>query len=262
MTGLQSHYINHIPHSKLAFSHGAVQMSSLSPPSLNTVPIEVLEHIALFAATETFLGPPSAIPSLLATCRTISSTVSVASNSPLYARIFAWKFDIAPAARRLFSERTAAHELSSELQRRCTVLKRIRHRLDATIPLDVQAWNQGGDSLRTVLWTAYLMMLENDGKNEEQLRSYAGIRQWLSLFWFDDRGASFARCAVRMDCWPEADERNALAMWLFWFLLRTGASEFSHFRDVIHPDAGFLLLLLSQGIIQSKPKHSGMQRVC
>ena len=205
----------------------AKTMSSLSPLSLNTVPIEVLEHIALFSAAESFLGPPSSLPPLLFTCRNINSALSITANPHLYAQIFAYKFDSAPVMRRLGWHGVAATALSSELQRRCTILKRIRRRLDARVPFDLVAASEVGDSLRTVLWTAYLMMLENDGKNEEQLRSYAGIDEWLRLFWFDHRGASLARCAVKLDCWPQNDERNALAMWLFWFLLRTGEFRFA-----------------------------------
>lgn len=78
------------------------------------------------------------------------------------------------------------------------------------------------ESLRAILWIAYLMMLENDGKNRQQLRDYAHIGEWLRDYWFDDRGASLANISMKSDRWPANTEQTALAMWLFWFLLDIG----------------------------------------
>lgn len=95
----------------------------------------------------------------------------------------------------------------------------MRTRLDSTI--DPFAKDRGGDEiLQSLLWTAYLMMLENDGKNERQLRDYAQIDVWLREFWFDDHGASFAKSSIRMDQWPPNNDKTSLGMWLFWFLLK------------------------------------------
>ncbi|KAH9023383.1 hypothetical protein EDB85DRAFT_325698 [Lactarius pseudohatsudake] len=47
-------------------------------------------------------------------------------------------------------------------------------------------------ALHKMLWTAYLMILENDGVNERQLREYALVDGWLRAFWFDED-----RCVVR-----------------------------------------------------------------
>ena len=78
--------------------------------------------------------------------------------------------------------------------------------------------------LSDLLWTVYLMMLENDGKNERQLREYARMDAWLRVYLLDENGASLVRSAVRRDEWPVGnDERIALAIWLFWMLLRPGA---------------------------------------
>ncbi|KAH9170380.1 hypothetical protein EDB89DRAFT_2072056 [Lactarius sanguifluus] len=54
-----------------------------------------------------------------------------------------------------------------------------------------------------MLWTAYLMILKNDGLNERQLRECAQLDSWLRAFWFEED----------------------ITMWLFWFLLRPGASH-------------------------------------
>lgn len=178
---------------------------------------------------------------MLLTNRTIHSHLAPSSNPHLYARIFVAKFDLAHATRRLGPDRTSAAALSDELQRRFTWLTRVRGRSDTKVVQDpVVSYDEA--PIQTILWTGYLMMLENDGKNAEQLRSYAGMEEWLKEYWFDPQGAyiwcslfsrhlltpayilgaSLATLSIRNDGWPPSNEQNALAMWLFWFLLRPG----------------------------------------
>ncbi|KAH7927562.1 hypothetical protein BV22DRAFT_1006674 [Leucogyrophana mollusca] len=186
--------------------------------SLENIPQEVLEHIALFSATETVTGPPSGLLPLLSCCRSIYRSLSSASNPHLYARIFEHKFDIGAAIRRLGTQITVATVLSAELQKRCIYLKRIRAKLDSSRGHLDSAGSP--DILSEVLWLAYLMMLENDGKNERQLREYARMEAWLWEYWFSDNGASLTAQMIRQDSWPPDNEINSLAMWLFWFLLK------------------------------------------
>lgn len=199
-------------------------MSSLLSPSLDGIPQEVLEHIALLSVTDDFLGPPSSLVSLLETNRTINSRLSLKSNHYLYAKIFAHKFDLASASRRLGPDRTEPAVLAEELRRRCIYLKRLRSRVDSRIdPVT------GGDdeARQELLFHAYLLMLENDGKNEKQLREYAHIDVWLEDYWFDEKGASLAKRSIALDQWPPQNEQTSLAMWLFWFLLKPGMDLFS-----------------------------------
>lgn len=201
-------------------------------PSLVSVPPEVLEHIAFLTATDEFLGPPSAIIPLLSTNKRLNSCLSIKSNTLLYSRIFAAKFDVSPPLRRLRCRQPSAAALTEELQRRCYYLKRMRARLDSTV--NPFAKDRGGDEiLQSLLWTAYLMMLENDGKNERQLRDYAQIDVWLREFWFDDHGASFAKSSIRMDQWPPNNDKTSLGMWLFWFLLKPGEPIYTFHDQVL-----------------------------
>jgi hypothetical protein len=78
------------------------------------------------------------------------------------------------------------------------------------------------ETVQAILWMGYLMMLENDGKNEQQLRDYAEMDVWLNEYWFDPQGASFTTLSIKIDRWPPDNEQNSLAMWLFWFLLNPG----------------------------------------
>lgn len=195
--------------------------------SLEGIPQEILERIAFFIATAEFLGPPKGILSLLLINHTIYSHLSPISNPHLYGRIFEAKFDIVHATRRLGSNALVAGALSDELQRRCIFLTRIRRRSDSKI-LRSSLFAQDEDAVRDLLWTAYLLMVENDGKNAEQLRSYARMDIWLKEYWFDPDGASLATRDVKMGVWPSDNELNAIAMWLFWFLFKPG--EYCIFR--------------------------------
>lgn len=185
-------------------------------PSFSKVPQEVLEHIAFFAATDKFLGPPSGIFPLLLLNRTFHHALSVSTNPHLYAQIFADKYDVASAVRRMGVDAISALAMAEELRRRSIALKRFRYRLDSKATTSPSKLNE-------MLWLAYLMVLESDGKNEQQLRQYAQIGRWLKEYWFDPLGASGAMHTIKVvDSWPENSERMSLALWLFWLLLKPG----------------------------------------
>lgn len=184
------------------------------PPSLGAVPQEVLEHIAFFAATQGTLGPPAGIVPLLALNRATHDALAFQNNPHLYARIFAEKYDTAAACRRLGAAQLPATALAEELQRRSLVLKRIRARTDTIAPA-------ADKHLGRILWTAYLMVLENDGKNERQLLEYAHMNEWLKEYLFDPHGASNFFETIRVaDKWIDNSEQMSLALWLFWYLLQ------------------------------------------
>jgi hypothetical protein len=196
--------------------------------TLDGVPQEVLEQIAFFSATETFLGPPSILP-LLLTNRKIHSWLSIRSNPTLYGRIFTSKFDIGAVVRRLGTERTNPQILADELQRRWHNLKRIRARSDSTVP---SAEDDPSPCIRQLLFEAYFMILENEGKNEIQLREYAQMDQWLREYWFHEAGASRAISLLRTESWIPETQEMSLAMWIFWFMLRTG-EQFLYIWEMI-----------------------------
>ncbi|PIL25869.1 hypothetical protein GSI_11622 [Ganoderma sinense ZZ0214-1] len=197
---------------------------------LETIPQEVLEHIAFFAATDRFLGPPEGLTALLSVDRRTHAALSVTSNPYLWSRIFAYKFDLpCPASRLLQGDRTIGPaEVCEELKLRCTLLKRIRNRADSLATSNVLS-PMHRDSLRSILWMAFLMMLENEGNNERQLREYAGFDGWLRDFLFHTDGASLAAWSVKVDLWPPKDERSSLALWLFWYMLKPASPPWNEF---------------------------------
>ncbi|KAF8192796.1 hypothetical protein K438DRAFT_1829685 [Mycena galopus ATCC 62051] len=185
-------------------------------PNLDTIPHEILERIAFISASETLLGPPSTLLTLLAANRHIYARISFASNQYLYARIFSSKFDIGTSSRR-FIDHSSPTILAHELIRRFRVLNRIRARTDS----GAKPGSAGdGDSVHELLFHAYLMMLENGGKNERQLRDYAKMGEWLRDYLFKEHLPSWPRITTHVEHWPPHNDHSSLAMWLFWFLLR------------------------------------------
>ncbi|KAJ3516509.1 hypothetical protein NLJ89_g1083 [Agrocybe chaxingu] len=170
------------------------------PPRVSgdSIPHDIWERIAFFAnvsdEASSFLGPPSAISSLALLSRRVHEAVSQKSNPHLYAKIFRYKFDVSAATRR-FSERWLTSRcLTSELVKRSKALKRIK-----AGQFDVKD-----------LWTAYLMILEDDGKNKAQLLEYAGFDKYL-------RSVIIYRIGSSDDSrWFRNPTVDTLVLWLLW----------------------------------------------
>jgi hypothetical protein len=214
------------------------------PVPFDSIPQEVLENITFYAVASNPLGPPRELAPLLLVNRRLHGALSSASNPHLHSRIFASKFDTAALVRRLGPGAGTARKLAAELRRRCVQLARLRDRVGCTIGELAEMKNGGGNSsknkkkkdgsggmteegmraMHEMLWTAYVMMLENDGKNERQLREYANLHEWLRAFWFAEDGASFASLEICDNAWPPYNDLADVTMWLFWFLLRPGES--------------------------------------
>lgn len=220
---------------------GLFVISAMSLHSLATVPYEILDQIGLFAGTDTLIGPPKTLASLLLVNKRIHSYLSFHSNPLLYAQIFTSKFDTRHVYRRRLPHIVTNVELAEELKARCIYLHRFKLRTDSLMERDLTALIRDqtlsaarihtlspGDSTNSMLATAYLMMLENNGLNERQLREYARIEDWLNRYWFDSDGASGVVSSLRGQMWPQNSELNAVAMWLFWMLLKPG-----RFLDVV-----------------------------
>jgi hypothetical protein len=201
--------------------------------TLLAIPPEVIEHIAYFVATYSFLGPPSSLLPLLLVNRQINSC----ATNHLYARIFSYKFDTAAPLARLGEHTSQA--FADELKRRCVVLKRLRARIDSTTHARHADQDNLKLSIHDVLFTSYILMLENDGKNGVQLEEYGKMKAWIREFWFDARGASLAVYSIRTGNWPPNRPETALGMWLFWFLLDIGQllllySTFARFTKMLN----------------------------
>ena len=137
---------------QLAATHHLSPLERCSP--------EILERVALFAAKERLIGPPSNVLALLTTSRTVHFALSPENNNKLYAEIFKFKFDTAAASRRLTPRWLTTRSLATELRLRFEVLRRVRDGID-------------NHMLQYDLWTIFFILLEHDHKNALQLREWA-----------------------------------------------------------------------------------------
>ncbi|CAK5271512.1 unnamed protein product [Mycena citricolor] len=202
--------------------------------ALETIPTEVLERIAFAASAHPLPGPPTALARLQRTSRTLHTRLCPAHNAYLHARVFAAKFDPPRALLRDDAAAGAGRHvvLARELERQFVLLGRLRRSAAA------RERNDGGDAgeeeekeeeeeekgwVREALVQCYLMMLENEGKNEVQLDGYGGMGAWVRRYLFDpDHGlfSASSPLSVMATQWPVQTVYTACAMWLFWFLLR------------------------------------------
>ena len=172
------------------------------------LPLEVLEDIALRVVTEdTSLAPLSNLIPLLLLDRETNKFLSFDSNHPLYARIYAAKFDTKATTRRLGKARLTAQGLAEELKIRYTHLRAIRN-LSTELEL-----------IEPAIWTAFVMMLENDGKNEELLLEHAQITHWLKHYWVA------ISSSLEGEGWPPDNLFHAVCMWLLCSFYPRGVQQ-------------------------------------
>ncbi|PPQ70260.1 hypothetical protein CVT25_013297 [Psilocybe cyanescens] len=165
-------------------------------PSLTSLPLEPLQHIAFHLVARTPLGPPGALLPLLLVSRHVHAALT--SSPALLARIFRLKFDVSAVTRRLFAPH--ARDLAAQLVAACELLRFLRtapspHHIEATSHLD----------------TALLMMLDNDGKNYAQL-AHAGIHAFLRAY----AHTRLWEGREENEGWPRDSQANAATVWLLW----------------------------------------------
>ncbi|KAF8583878.1 hypothetical protein K439DRAFT_1188234 [Ramaria rubella] len=161
---------------------------------LENLPDEVLEEIVIIAVKSRLIGPPDILAAILQVSRTLWKVLARRNN---------------PILR--FSDRAShATQLAGECIRRFEVLQRLRCN---AYPRSMESGACDGD-LTVDLWIAYLMFLEHDGKNVQQLLQYSKI---------DIFSLAYVRPGGRLHDgtgkagWTADTEVNALALWLFWF---------------------------------------------
>lgn len=203
---------------------------------LPQVSIEILtgdiwQRIAFYtiASQETFLGPPSDLSSLALVSRDIYLKIYKQNLSDLLARIFRFKFSVAAIARRVSERWRTTRCLASELVKRFQALKRIK----------AQEFNPDD------VWTCYLMMSENDGKNERQLIDYAGLLAYLqSVIIYRSRPHDLA--------WYRNPTLDSLMVWIMWMTASRDqiAAEDPNFRQ--------LVIGILQSFIVTAYRHSSL----
>ncbi|KAG9098013.1 hypothetical protein FRC06_006918 [Ceratobasidium sp. 370] len=195
---------------------GVVRKAMQSEPTLSfdVLPPEVVEHIAVDACSTPFLGPPVALPGLLVLNRRTYAALSLQTNPGFLARVFRAKFDSLAPARRF---RAAGQPLTAvcyalELRRRFVALRRIRH-VASTNRFDVCS----EEDERADFWLLYLMFLESDGKNFDQMMRWAQVTSYLRVY-LRDQLMPHSRPGF-----PLESTMRSLGLWLMWFLTEVHA---------------------------------------
>lgn len=187
-------------HLNTTYSFHELLLAQMQSPLCQS-PQDVLETIAFHLVCSDVEGSTSLTPFLL-TCRSVHQLLS--KSTALYARIFKYKFDFGAASRRAFSP--TGSQYYDQLVQYSVMLKVIR---------SGDIFNMDVDN---VLFTAFIMMLENDGRNGAQLE-HAGIYSFVDRFvrarLYEDRQS--------LNGWPADNAANACALWLLWKTTTRGA---------------------------------------
>lgn len=158
------------------------------------------------ASADACFDPAREVYAILLTNRALYARIAPSACPRLYARIFALKFDsVAPAARVADAWGLRAVDVTREFCRRFRALRIFRRGA-----LD-------DPRLHDALLTAWLMMLEDEGRNSEHLRR-AGLPALL---------LGYLRLRIKPPtalrrAWPVEDRSLALALALFWTLTSAG----------------------------------------
>ncbi|KAG8952156.1 hypothetical protein FRC04_005156 [Tulasnella sp. 424] len=188
------------------------------PPSLTNIPPEILDEIAFHTVLipkASKLGPPCDLHSLLLTCKAVHESLS--TSCALLARIFRCQFDYAALARRFSPSWLTSNVLADQLKTRWTILKRIRsvgvsweQQGDLKDSWPIDSW--GKTNVTEDLWMAFLMLLESDGKNVQQLRN-AKMQSYLDAY----VNVFLIRRAKQYDYQNET-VNSTLAIWIGYLL--------------------------------------------
>ena len=123
---------------------------------LETIPRDILQHIAFLSTSSSIFDAPIEIQRLLLTSSYIYQSLHLHAAPHIFAQIFHTKFDTTALFRRYGSSLTQSI-LAEELSNRCRLLQRARR-------MDFSSTNLMQD-----LWAALWLIVESDGLNELQL---------------------------------------------------------------------------------------------
>ncbi|WRT65111.1 uncharacterized protein IL334_002053 [Kwoniella shivajii] len=217
---------------------------------LDQIPSEIISQISFHlslspssssSSSTSAASPFDSIPpiNLLLACRTIHDAISPSNNPRLYAKLFRAIFDIDAPERRFrtvpqkikrkakkrrrntnqndeddIGDKLKAQELMKELKKRVKTLLKLRNMVEQNDVSDV-----GEDDL----WTIYLMLIENDGKNAEHLigsKAVLHLPSFLDLY----HEQHFLAAAVEPG-YPAETVGRSLAMWIAWLVGGSGPPD-------------------------------------
>ncbi|KAI0049023.1 hypothetical protein FA95DRAFT_1604703 [Auriscalpium vulgare] len=169
-------------------------LSGLHPPTM--------DDVVLYAvANDPLVSPPTVLRNLQLINRKFRAMLNPHDNPRVHAQLFALKFDTAATTRRLPPDASLPIHLACELRTRFSALKCFR-RHDIYDPV-----------LPHAFLVAYIMLLEDDGKNIAHLEA-AGLPALVEEYLI----GRLHEGADEANGWPASTEMNSLAVTLFWQL--------------------------------------------
>jgi hypothetical protein len=165
------------------------------------LPLEVIQSIFFAVVAQRSLGTPTALVPLFTTSRDFHA---IATSPALLARVFRFKFDTGAIARRHF--RPTHDDLKEQLVHACSLLRELR------------SGNYYSEDAGTHLFSALVLLFENDGKNYAQLES-AGVTDYAEGF---VRNRLWKDAHEMNEGWPLDNAENASALWVLWLTLTKG----------------------------------------
>ncbi|KAH9854289.1 hypothetical protein C2E23DRAFT_818015 [Lenzites betulinus] len=171
-------------------------------PFCARLPHDVILAIAAELADIDPLGPPRHLPPLFRACRYVHAVLHT-HRKFLFARICRTKFDTRAAVRRFGANAITNTALAFQLKKQTLALKRLR-------ASDLSSYHLTSD-----LWTAYLMFMENDGRNYGHLMDYAHLDDLIERFM---DSTLWAHRESNLG-WPVDSTPNSLVVWMLWFTM-------------------------------------------
>jgi hypothetical protein len=182
----------------------------------STLP-ELIHEIALLAVQDTPCITPITFRPLHLICRMTHATLSL-DEGAAYSILFLEKFDISSPRRHLLQDRLEVQNMEDEVKQRYIALQIIRRR---------DMWNP---NLVEAFATIYVMLLEDDGRNWEQVL-WAGLPTFIPIFMRE----RLLEGASDNHGWPLENELNTLAITLFWLISSRGRCRLVCCTDWHHP---------------------------
>ncbi|PVF92594.1 hypothetical protein CPB86DRAFT_176159 [Serendipita vermifera] len=164
------------------------------------------------------VSPPSVISNIAQTCSAIYGAVEYKNNAWLYAQVFERTFDFGAVRRRLGEVWANAHGLAWEGRRRWEMVRRIKKAVAIWEKDQCRglSWmdTYGEEDIRSDLWTIYLMLLENDGKNGVFLTCGARLSQFLEML----SAVFLGKRVIRRTGWPIETQERSLLAWILYIV--------------------------------------------
>lgn len=178
------------------------------PGTFFTIPPEVIDEIAPLAIQDTPCITPITFHPLHPTSRMSHATLSADAGASFYSMPFSDRFDASSPRRRLLQDRLGDQGMEEEVKQRYVALQIIRRR---------DIWNP---NLAEAFATIYIMLLEDDGRNWEQVL-WAGLPAFIPIFMRE----RLLEGASDNHGWPLESELNTLAIALFWLTSSRGRCD-------------------------------------